>query len=85
MNTEEYDRLDGKIDHLDGKIVCLDGKIDAILAILERKTKRKSTQDDSRLDLTYERVKEIERLFWHIVNTPRTKRRDSYRRCEHRR
>lgn len=70
MTNEQYDILNAKMDRL---LALLDGS--------SRPNRRntKSLRDDPRQDLTRDRVAELERIFWSIVNSPRDKRRDSYR------
>jgi len=56
----------------------LEAKIDRLLSLLE-KPARKAPIHNPLVDLLQQRVTEIERLFWNLVNSPLDKRRDSLR------
>ena len=56
----------------------LEAKIDRLLSLLEKPARRAPIHNPL-VDLLEQRVTEIERLFWNLVNSPLDKRRDSLR------
>lgn len=76
--------MENQIDKLRIQMDRIENKIDTLIAGLSsRKSSSRSTTapdtGDPRRDLTQERVTELERLFWVIVNSSRDVREKSYR------